>query len=163
MTLHVLIYYCSSNRGLYLYCCNSRGATVVVANLRSVIPTAYTRKPESCIQCVTSHRNESCHIKMPHVTQEWVVSHMNASCHIWMRRVTYEVRHFDCARTKAGIMRWILHVTYEWVCHIWSPLFKLCTPTRNPKWHTKRRSGDFLILELGNKQFEVQNISFSYF
>jgi len=42
---------------------------------------------------VVSRRNESCHIRMSHVTYEWVISHisfMNEACHIWMCHVTYE-------------------------------------------------------------------------
>jgi len=41
-------------------------------------------------QCVTSHMNESCHIRMSHVTYEWVTSHMNESRHIWMSHVISE-------------------------------------------------------------------------
>jgi len=53
-----------------------------------------------------SHVNESCHMWMSHVTYEWVVSHMKESCHIWRSRV----RH-------------MLHVTCEWVFHMWHDSF----------------------------------------
>ena len=46
----------------------------------------------SCYTCewVRSHMNESCYIRMSHVTYECVMLHMNESYHIWMSHVTYE-------------------------------------------------------------------------
>jgi len=70
--------------------------------------------------------NESCHIRMSHVTYEWVMSH-----HIWMSHVRYErvmsrlsLRHKIIDESHV----WMSHVTrmnesrhtYEWVTsHVW--------------------------------------------
>ena len=59
-----------------------------------------------------SHRNESCHIWMCHVTYGWGMSRMNESCCISMRHVIHErvVSHLN-----ESCHIWMSHVTYEWV------------------------------------------------
>jgi len=64
-----------------------------------------------------SRMNESCHIWMSHVTDEWVMSH------IWMSHVTYE---WVTSHMNESCHMWMSPVTYEWVmshmneaCHIW--------------------------------------------
>jgi len=80
--------------------------------------------------------NESCHIRMSHVTYGWVMSHMNESCHIWMSHVTFK-------RVMAHI--WMGHVTYKWVMlhmdqsrHVWMShvTYGWVMSHKNESWRT---------------------------
>jgi len=64
-----------------------------------------------------SYTNESCHIRMSHITNERVMSHMKKSCHGWMNHVTYGwvTSHLNKSR---HIYEWVMSHMNE-SCHIW--------------------------------------------
>ena len=89
------------------------------------IPKTDTLKPKVAYrEWVMSHVNESCHIRMSHVTWEWVMSHTNESCHIRMSHVTCR---WVTLKPKVAYCEWVMsheneschirmsHVTCEWV------------------------------------------------
>jgi len=63
---------------------------------------------------VMSHLNESCHAWMSHGTYQFCMLHMNESCHIWVRQ-----RYGCCCAPGIGaqvfIAVWMSHVTHKWV------------------------------------------------
>jgi len=83
---------------------------------------------ECCTTC-SILMNESCLIRMSHVSYEWVMSHMNESCLIWMSHVSYQSVMSPPRQIEKGGSAKILHIlvcTYEWVmshtnesCLIW--------------------------------------------
>jgi len=84
-------------------------------------------KSDVACEWVMSHENESCHMRMSHVTYEWVMSHVKESCYMGMGHVTCE-RMMSHMNESCHV--WMSHVTYEWVmsyvneschesCHIW--------------------------------------------
>jgi len=60
-----------------------------------------------------SHMNESCLIRMSHVSYEWVMSHMNESCLIWMSRVSQ--RNISIRTSSRTCHTWMSHVSQDWV------------------------------------------------
>ena len=59
--------------------------------------------------------NESCHLRMSHVTYEWVLSHIKSSCHIWMFYVTYECVTHQMPHSYVTWLMYTCHDSYEYV------------------------------------------------
>jgi len=74
--------------------------------------------------------NESCHVRMRHVTYEWGMSHMNEACHVWISHShvneACHIYEWGMSHMNESCNIWISHVTYGWIvshmnesCHRW--------------------------------------------
>ena len=98
------------------------GVPEVHLNPTCQVPRKSEPSRHSCIERVTSHMDEPCHIRMSHVTCGWVMSPMDESRHKYMSHVTYgwAMLHMD----ESCHIR-ISHDTHGWVMSHMDELYRI--------------------------------------